>query len=309
MTTSPTSPTLSVIVPVLADTTALAELHRAYRAALAASEADGIEFVYVLDGELAAARAALADLHAAGEPVRVLAFNQPFGEAAALSVGFRHARGTRLVTLPAWEQVAPADIAAVVARLDQADMVQGKRSGGRFGQGKLERAMRVLLNSPFGDLRCAVRALRREVADEIRIYGNQHRFLGLFALRHGFVVHEVEVGQGRDRPPSRSRMPVDLSLVLDAIAAFFLLRFVRRPFRFFGGFGLSVLALGGLATLWLVIDRLFLGVPLADRPALILSTLMIVLGMQIIAVGLIGEIVTFAYTKDMRDYRVETIIG
>jgi hypothetical protein len=101
---------------------------------------------------------------------------------------------------------------------------------------------------------------------------------------------------------------IDLSLVLDLITAFFLIRFIKRPFRFFGGFGFAVLAVGGLVTAWLVFARLFLGEALVDRPALILSSLMIVLGIQIISVGLIGEIITFSFTKEHKDYKVERIV-
>ena len=77
----------------------------------------------------------------------------------------------------------------------------------------------------------------------------------------------------------------------------------------FGGFGFAVLAVGGLFTAWLVVSRLFFGVPLVDRPALVLTTLMIVLGIQIISVGLIGEIVAFTYAKDIKDYRVDRVVG
>jgi hypothetical protein len=110
------------------------------------------------------------------------------------------------------------------------------------------------------------------------------------------------------RPPQRL-LPVDVSLVLDVVTIYFLLRFVRKPFRFFGGFGFTVLTLGALFTAWLVVTRLLFGVPLVDRPALVLSTLMIVLGIQIISVGLIGEIVAFTYAKNVRDYRVDRIVG
>lgn len=104
-------------------------------------------------------------------------------------------------------------------------------------------------------------------------------------------------------------MPIDFSLLLDVVTIYFLLRFVRKPFRFFGGFGFAILAVGGLFTAYLVFVRLVFGVPLVDRPALILSTLMVVLGIQIISVGLIGEIIAFTYAKEVKDYRVDRIVG
>ena len=92
------------------------------------------------------------------------------------------------------------------------------------------------------------------------------------------------------------------------VTIYFLLRFLQKPFRFFGGFGFAILAVGGLFTAYLVVARLFFGVPLVDRPALVLSTLMVVLGIQILSVGLIGEIVAFTYAKDVKDYRVDRVV-
>jgi hypothetical protein len=170
-----------------------------------------------------------------------------------------------------------------------------------------------MVNALFGttlqDIRCGVRAMRAEVAKDLTVYGNQHRFLPLLAQAQGFVVREIDVASAR--PPQRSSrvLPVDVSLLLDIVTIYFLLRFLKKPFRFFGGFGFAILALGALFTAYLVIARLLFGVPLVDRPALVLSTLMIVLGIQIISVGLIGEIVAFTYAKDAKDYRVDRIVG
>ena len=150
--------------------------------------------------------------------------------------------------------------------------------------------------------------MRAEVAKELTIYGNQYRFLPLLAQGQGFAVREIDLPAVR--PGNRTPRPLrlDVSLLLDLVTVYFLLRFLRKPFRFFGGFGFSILAVGALFTAYLVIARLFFGVPLVDRPALVLSTLMVVLGIQIISVGLIGEIVAFTYAKDIKDYRVDRVV-
>ena len=173
-------------------------------------------------------------------------------------------------------------------------------------QRKFEYTANLLFGRHFNDLRAGVRVIRRAVTEEITLYGHQHYFLPLIAETHGFTVREVEVDADR----SRERAPVgpNLTLALDLITAFFLIRFIKRPFRFFGGFGFTVLAIGGLVTAYLVFARLFFGEALVDRPALILSSLMIVLGIQIISVGLIGEIITFTFTKEHKDYKVERIV-
>jgi hypothetical protein len=149
--------------------------------------------------------------------------------------------------------------------------------------------------------------MRRRVAEELVLYGSQERFLPLLAQAQGFKVVELALpmapGTGL-----RRQLGIEPTLVLDALTVVFLLRFLKKPFRFFGGIGLAVLAAGALATAWLVFTRLFLGVPLADRPALILSTLLVVLGIQIIAVGLIGEIITFAHAREIDDYKIDRIV-
>ena len=306
-----TRPVLSVVVPVTVEDPAVASHHARHMDALRGQ--GEVEFIYVLDGDLPVTAAALETLvqNHPGQ-LRVLVFNQPFGEAAALSVGFKHARAEKILTLVSDPQVDPADLPGLVQALDQADLVVAKRvgaiGGSVFGSGKMEWALKRLLASPFADLRCRVRAIRKPVTEEIVLYGHQHRFLPLMALRNGFKVVERDVRPGDGQRIRETNAPIDYSLILDVVTVFFLLKFLKKPFRFFGGFGLAVLGLGLLGTLWLIFSRLFLGVPLVDRPALILSSLMIVLGVQIIAVGLIGEIVTFAYTKDMRDYRIDRII-
>ena len=303
----PVTPDLSVIVVIAKEGGPVAETYRRYRQALAQGRL-GLEFLYVLDGPLPRTLAALRELRRAGEPVEILTFSQPFGEAAALTVGFRRARAPLVMTLAAEPVVADADLPRLVEAIGTSDMVVARRADARQpALPKLERAMSILVGSPFHDLRCAARVMKAEVAAELTLYGNQSHFLPLVAGAHGFTVREIEVRPAEGARLQRAR-GIDLSLALDVVTIFFLLKFMRKPFRFFGGIGFAILAIGGLATAWLVFARLVLGVPLADRPALILSTLMIVLGIQVIAVGLIGEIIAFAYAREIKDYKVERIV-
>ena len=300
---------LSVVIPIKRDKPDLEPLHTAYREAL---QAPGrlLQFIYVVDGPLEAAIASLRMLKQRGEPIEILHHAHSFGEAAALTTGFRHARGERILTLSEEITVKPAEFEKLLAAATEEDVVIARRmppDGRAPGkQGKFEYAANLLFGRRFNDLRASARVIRRAVADEITLYGHQHHFLPLIAESHGFTVKEVEVDAQRNQ--ERVVGGVDLSLVLDLITAFFLIRFIKRPFRFFGGFGFAVLAIGGLVTAYLIFTRLFFGEALADRPALILSSLMIVLGIQIISVGLIGEIITFSFTKEHKDYKVERIV-
>lgn len=300
---------LSVVVPIKRNQPDLETLHTTYRNALEAPGRD-LQFIYVVDGPLEAALASLRTLKRRGEPIEILHHAHSFGEASALNTGFRHAKGELIMTLPEEIAVKPAELGKLLAAAENDDLVIARRmppDGRAPGkQRKFEYTANLLFGRHFNDLRAGVRVVRRAVTEEITLYGHQHYFLPLIAETHGFTVREVEVDADR----SRERAPVgpNLTLALDLITAFFLIRFIKRPFRFFGGFGFTVLAIGGLVTAYLVFARLFFGEALVDRPALILSSLMIVLGIQIISVGLIGEIITFTFTKEHKDYKVERIV-
>lgn len=299
---------LVAVIPVCREPGDLAATIERYHAELVRLD-PGVRFVVVLDGALPRARAALRTLRRQGRPIEVLALPQPMGEAAALAVGLGSAGAGRVLTLPAEILIEPADLQDLLAGLEQHDMVVAARGDGAggLGSGKLDRLLRLLFGVSFRDVRSPVRALRDGIAGELHPYGNQHRFLPLLAQAQGLKVGEIVA-----RPTAGSRrsspLHADWSALMDVLTIYFLLRFLKKPFRFFGGFGFSLLALGGLITLWLVAVRVVWGIPLADRPALVLSTLMIVLGLQIIAVGLIGEIIAFTYTRDLKDYRVERLV-
>lgn len=300
---------LSVVVPIRRDHASLDQLHHAYRTALASS-GHALQFIYVVDGPLQASLDALRRLKQAGEPIEIFHHAHSFGDAAALTTGFRHAKGGLVMTLTEEPEVKTAEFGKLLDAVGKHDLVIARRmppDGRAPGkQRKFELATSLLFGGRFHDLRSGVRVMRRAVTEEITLYGHQHHFLPLIAETHGFIVREVEVDA--DRSASRPPTGPNLSLVLDLLTAYFLIRFIRKPFRFFGGFGFAVLAIGGLATLYLVFARLFWGEALVDRPALILSSLMIVLGIQIISVGLIGEIITFSFTKEHKDYKVERIV-
>ncbi len=295
---------LSVVVVVDREEPRLGDQHARLREAVAPLAA-ALEVLYVLDGPLPRTRALLEELQRQGEPVVVLAFPRVFGRAAALSVAFREARGDWVLTLPLLpEPVDLAGLSRLVPALERADLVVGVREP-RRGGGRFERLVGWLVGDRFTDLRSDIRLMRREVAESLVLYGNQHRFLPLVAQTQGFLVEEVPVGLPHPEPPRRGP---DLALLLDLLTVFFLVKFVQKPFRFFGGVGFAILALGGLGTAWLVWQRLVEGIPLADRPALVLTSLLVVLGLQIVAIGLVGEIIAFANARTLHHGHIERVV-
>jgi glycosyltransferase involved in cell wall biosynthesis len=305
---------LSVVIPVGDRTDDLSDLHSSYRQGLDASGAT-YEMIYVLDGRDRDADGRLAALREAGEPIKIIKLGKSFGEATALMVGFANARGAKLLTLPAYFQIEAAAIPALLAAGESADLVVARRWPRRVsGLDALRRAgfhalLKLVTGESFRDLGCGVRMLSRRVAKEITIYGDQHRLLPVLAAKQGFRVIEVDVEQSaRDEFRGRYRLREYLHRVLDIFTVFFLVRFTKKPLRFFGMIGSATFGVGAVIVAVLVVQRLFLDQPLADRPALLLSCLLLVLGVQLFALGLLGELIIFTHAKDLKDYKVADIV-
>ena len=305
---------VSVIVPVGKRHADAIELHSEYKAGLDALE-NRYELIYVLDGPLETFAAGLRQLLAQGERFRVLSLARRFGEATALMAGFAQSTGRTIVTLPAYHQIVAADVTRLVSTLGDADVAVGRRwprTGGMF-----EKTRRRLFHGLLGwvtrvrfrDLGCGARAFDRRVLEEIHLYGDQHRFLAVLADRQGFVVREVDLRQSpKDQFKGAYRPREYARGFLDIFTIFFLVRFTKKPLRFFGMIGVTIFAVGALLVLWLVIQRLFFGQELADRPALLLSTLLVVLGLQLFALGLLGELIIFTHARTIKDYQIERSI-
>jgi len=308
------TPIVSVIVPVGVRQTSAGALYAEYSDGL---KALGVpyEVIYVLDGPQPECEVALAQLASRGEPITVVALTRQFGEATSLMIGFEHALGSVILTLPAYFQVQGSEIAKLVGALDDADLAVGCREprASTWFQSVRRRAFHGLLRSVTGlnfrDLGCTVRAMHRKVLQEIYLYGDQERFLPVLAERQGFRVREIPVRQSKDDRRQELYKPRSYARgFLDIFSIFFLVRFTKKPLRFFGMIGVTTLSVGVLELVYLVIDRIFFHNPLADRPALLLASLLIVLGVQIFALGLLGELIIFTHAGGTKDYKVDRVI-
>jgi glycosyltransferase involved in cell wall biosynthesis len=245
----------------------------------------------------------------------MVVLNRSFGESTAIMAGFERCSGELILTLPAYHQVNPEDIGKLVSCLERKDVAVGwrwPRAGGAFE--KFRRAMfHGLVSRVTGmrlhDLGCGARAMKRAVLQELSLYGDQHRLLAVLAHRHGFGVAEVEVRQSeRDRFEGVYRPREYAHFVLDVFTVFFLVRFTKKPLRFFGMLGASMFGIGALVVLYLVIERIAFQASLADRPALLLSALVVVLGLQLFALGLLAELIIFTHARHLKDYQGAQII-
>ena len=313
----PAAPRYSVVLPVGSRIDDLGALLTEYVAALDAAGAR-FELIVVLDGPKREYLETLRGAAASDARIRVIELAKEFGESAALAAGFDAAQGAVLVTLPAYYQVDAPELPklfAASAEAADADMliaVRWPRAGGPFD--KLRRMafhglFRFISGMRYRDLACGVRLFPRAVAHEVPLYGDQHRFLPALAARRGFRVREVELRQSpKDSFRGHYRLREYLHRFLDVLTVFFLVRFTKKPLRFFGTIGFIAAGIGGVATAIIVVQRLFFGQPLADRPALLLASLLVVLGVQTFALGLIGELIIFTHASGMKEYTIRRVI-
>jgi hypothetical protein len=306
---------VDVIVPVGTRTDDLVPLHRKRCEALRAAGYQPT-FIYVIDGEVPHARDTLALLARSGEDARVIQLSRRFGETAAVLAGFASTKTERVMILPAFEQVETGSLGRVLDALtDKDDLVTVRRfprcdSMWRRAQSQVfETFITRVGSSKFRDPGCTVHALRRPVLEETQVYGEQHGFLPVLAANVGFRVKEIDLPQARPDAGRRFQSPRSyVHRLVDILSVFFLTRFTRRPLRFFGPAGAASTAIGALGLAIVVLQRLVLAVPLADRPALILSSLLVAVGLQVLAIGLIGELIVFIHARSMQQYRVREII-
>ena len=302
---------LSVIIPVGNRVDDLEDLHRSYVRGLDALNLP-YEIVYVIDGPRQAERATLVR---GGVKAKIVQLNRAFGEASALMAGFAHCRGAKILTLPAYFQIEAEDIRTIVAAGESVDFVVACRSprrGGWFERVRRQgfhKLLQFVTGSVFHDLGCSARLFDRRVLEEVTVYGDQHRLLPLLAANQGFSVREVEVRQSpRDEFRGSYRVRDYVHRALDLFTVFFLVRFTKKPLRFFGMIGSALVGLAVIVLAVLLFQRLLFNEPLADRPALLLTSLILVVGVQIFALGLLGELIIFTHARDLREYKVAEIV-
>lgn len=294
---------LSVVIPVFNEEDSLRMLHQRLTETLARM-GQAYELIFVDDGSQDGSYAALQRLQASDARLRVVRLRRNFGQTAAFSAGFDRAQGQVIVTLDADLQNDPADIPALVAKLDEGyDVVSGWRRDrqDRFFDRRLPSTVANWLISRvtgvyLHDYGCSLKAYRREVLAEVRLYGELHRFLPALAHGLGARVAEIPVGHS-PRRFGRSKYGVSrtLKVLLDLLAVKFLLSYSTRPIHIFGLLGLISLALGTGLLAYLGTVRLVLGQDIGDRPLVLLAILLTIFGGQLLTSGLLAELVIRTY--------------
>ncbi|GJM20163.1 MAG: glycosyl transferase family 2 [Planctomycetota bacterium] len=311
-----TSLDVSAVIALLDEAPDLGEIIRQYGAEFS-DRGLAYEFILVLDGLGEELTDRVREQIPEGAPVRLAHFNQPFGEERALAVGYRNARGRMIVSLPSYMQLDPGDIHHVIDALESGyDLVAGWRVPrvdpvlNRLQSWLYNRAMSALTGVRLHDLNCGLTGLRRSLVDEVLVEGNVSRFLPVLAHRQGFKVGEVRVRHLREKGRQGFfGLGVYVRRVLDVVALLFITRFTRKPLRFFGMAGGLFIAAGLSVCAWLLIDYLMdpdtVQQELRNRASLVIGMSLLVLGVQIFALGLVGEIIIFTSAQNVRDYTVD----
>lgn len=297
---------ISVVVPVRDEERTVEPLYEEISRALGGLN-EPWEIVYVDDGSRDGTHAALLQLHESTSNVRVVTMRRNAGKAAALDAGFAVVEGDVVVTMDGDLQDDPAEIPQLLAKLDEGyDLVSGWKTqrNDPFARRAFSRVFNTVTGWLSGvhlhDLNCGLKAMRVEVARNIDLYGELHRFVPVLAHDLGFRVTELGVNH-RPREHGRSRYGFERYArgFLDLLTVSFMSRYRHRPLHLFGGLGLILGTIGTVILVYLTIVKIT-GEPIGRRPLLLLGVLLVVVGIQFLSLGLLSELVTSQHRERSR---------
>lgn len=279
-----------------------------------------VEIIFVNDGSFDGSLEELKKLHDLDPRVKVISFRKNFGQSPAIGAGFDYCRGDVIVTLDADLQNDPADIPMMTAKiLEGYDIVNGWRKDRKdklltrklpsiFGNRLISMITKVNLH----DYGCTLRAFRREVVKNLKLYGEMHRYIPAIASRMGIRSLEIPVNH-RERRFGKTKYGLDRTfrVILDLISLKYLLSYSHRPLQIFGSLGLASIFAGFISGIWLSYEKFFLHKGIQGRPLLFLTVLLISLGFQMITLGLLGEMLSRIYHEGLNKnvYSIRETLG
>lgn len=310
--------TLSVVIPVYNEEENIQLLHERLKNALDSLKKE-YEIIFVDDGSTDRTLSLLEEIQAADKNVIILSLRRNFGQTAAFAAGFDFARGDVVVTMDGDLQNDPADIPKFLELIKDNDLVSGwrkKRKDPFFTRRLPSMAANWLISNVTGvklhDYGCSLKAYKREVIKNLKLYGEMHRFIPAVASWYGVRVAEVEtVHHPRMHGKSKYGISRTLKVVLDLITVKFLQSFSTKPIQFFGPVGVLSGFLGFLILLYLSMDKILFGHDIGGRPLLLLGALLIIVGIQLIGMGLLGEMLVRVYHESQKKpiYVIKKILG
>ncbi len=306
---------ISVLIPVLNEAESVLPL-----SAQVAQVLDGLqksfEIIFIDDGSSDATAERVKEAHQADSRVKLVRLRRNFGKAAALCAGFDLAVGSCVITMDGDLQDDPEEIPRFLDKLESEDLdlVSGwKRQrqdppSKRYPSRLFNWVTRRLAHVDLHDFNCGFKIYRREVLEQIALYGELHRYIPVLASRKGFQVGEIDVvHHARRHGTSKYGWDRYYKGLLDLITVLFITKYTRRPLHLFGVIGLASLLTGFFINLYLAI-RWFFGESLSYRPLLLFGVLLMLLGIQVLTTGLVGEMITFKNFQRSDSYSVKEVV-
>lgn len=310
--------TVSVVIPVYNEDENVQELHSSLKPVLDSLDIE-YEILFIDDGSTDNTLTLLQMIQSKDSSVIVLSLRRNFGQTAAFVAGFDYARGDVIVTMDGDLQNDPKDIPKLLELIKENDLVSGwrkKRKDPFFSRRLPSIIANWLISKVTGvnlhDYGCSLKAYRRDVVKNLKLYGELHRFIPAVASWYGVRIAEVETTHHpRKKGKSKYGISKTMRVVLDLITVKFLQSFSTKPLQFFGPIGLLSGTLGFLISLYLSLEKIFLDTDIGGRPLLLLGVLMIIVGIQFIGMGLLGEMMVRVYHETQKKpiYFIRKIIG
>jgi len=310
---------LSVVIPAYNEEENVPILYEKLKKVLD-SLGEDYEIIFVDDGSTDGTYQRLKQLAEKDSRLKVIRFKRNYGQTAAMSAGFEHAKGDVIITLDADLQNDPEDIPILLEKLkegyhvvsgwrkDRKDPFLSRRLPSMIANWLISKITGVHLH----DYGCTLKAYRAEVVKDLELFGDMHRFLPALTKRRGAKITEVVV---RHHPrmfgESKYGIGRTVRVLLDIMLVKFLNEYINKPLYMFGGVGFLLLALGLFSLFYLIFLKLFFEEPIGRRPLLILSVLFILAGIQLISTGLLAELLIRIYyrTKDAKPYVIQEKIN
>lgn len=310
--------TVSIVIPLYNEDENVDILHAKLSTVMAGLNIE-YEIIYVDDGSSDRTLSLLERIQEADTHVIVLSLRRNFGQTAAFAAGFDFSRGDIVVTMDGDLQNDPNDIPKLLELMEDNDLVSGwrkKRKDPFFSRRLPSIIANWIISKVTGvnlhDYGCSLKAYRRDVIKNLKLYGEMHRFIPAVASWFGVRIAEVETKHyQRLKGKSKYGISRTLKVVLDLITVKFLQSFSTKPLQFFGPIGIVGGFAGFLVLFYLSIEKLIFGNPIGGRPLLLLGALLMIVGFQFIGMGLLGEMIVRVYHETQRKpiYVIKKVLG
>jgi glycosyltransferase involved in cell wall biosynthesis len=306
---------ISIIVPIVERYDDLHKLYTEFSKAFDQLKRP-YEFIFVVDGGFEKAFEELKKIKKDHPNIKIVKLNKSFGESVAISIAVEKCRGDIVFTLAPYFQVEPDTVREIWDKLNSGyDLVITRRYPrvdakiNQLQSAVFHWIIGKITSVYFHDMSCGLKGMRKQVLNEINLYGDLHRFIPVLANKQGFKIAEIKAKQRKEDTVIRLVKPGAYTRrLLDILTVFFITKFTMKPLRFFGLIGSGLVGIGGVITAYLGLYRLLGYGGISDRPLLLLGIMLMVLGIQTLSIGLIGEIIIFTHARDIKEYNVEAFL-